>query len=159
MRLNLSPTPNNAPPGGLHHQLPSPNNNTMPSGGETSNSNLPPASPNNNHNYLKRREMSVDNLAASYDLAYMEGVEAGAKTGGGGEGVGGMRRSTSWYDGFFGCLKPMWTFMGKTGKPSVANGSSGEGKAIQFVPFNFQKRVSCRQSIAWKCKLKAMNIP
>ena len=98
----------------------------------------------------------MDNLAASYDLAYMEGVEAGAKTGGGGEGVGGMRRSTSWYDGFFGCLKPMWTFMGKTGKPSVANGSSGEGKAIQFVPFNFQKRISCRLLIGWKCKLNRL---
>ena len=77
---------------------------------------------------MKRRELSVDNLpAAAAALAYM-GEQEGE---GGGTTVAtapdGMRRSTSWYDGFFGCLKPVWTLMGKTGKPSPS-GQSTEGK-------------------------------
>ena len=94
-----------------------------------------PVSPNNNHQggfNLKRRELSVDNLpAAAAALAYMGEQEGGGGGGGGGTTVAtapdGMRRSTSWYDGFFGCLKPVWTLMGKTGKPSPS-GQSTEGK-------------------------------
>ena len=84
-----------------------------------------------NNNLLKRREMSVENLP-TYHMAYMgnsEGVGEGHGTHPVPGVEGGMRRSTSWYDGFFGCLKPVWTLMGKTGKPS-ANGPSSEGTCL-----------------------------
>ena len=39
-----------------------------------------------------------------------------------------MQRTTSWYDGFFGCLKPVWTFMGKNKPSNLQN--ANEGKII-----------------------------
>ena len=84
---------------------------------------------------LKKKELSVDDLTANYDIAYRDGINDQE-----------MRRSTSWYDGFFGCLKPVWTLMGKT-KPSVQ--ATTEGKlhhhAIYYIISCFLERPTRRQ--------------
>jgi hypothetical protein len=71
----------------------------------------------NNGSTVLKKELSAGDLTNNYELTF-RAVPGNGKTT--------MQRSTSWYDGFFGCLKPVWSFMGKN-KPSNLQDPS-EGK-------------------------------
>ena len=76
---------------------------------------------------LKKNQLSTGDLTNTYELSFREGHV----NGGGNGGKGNIPRSTSWYDGVFGCLKPVWNLMGK-GKPSNLQ-HSNEGKKYIYT--------------------------
>ena len=80
----------------------------------------------NNGNLTLKKELSAGDLTNNYELTFREVPGNGKTT---------MQRSTSWYDGFFGCLKPVWSFMGKN-KPSNLQTPS-EGKILFIQIFGY----------------------
>ena len=78
---------------------------------------------NGSNSVLKKKELSTGDLTNNYELTFREvsGTQITKST---------MQRSTSWYDGFFGCLKPVWSFMGKNKPSNLQNPTEGK---IVFV--------------------------
>ena len=93
----------------------------------------------NNGNAVLKKEMSTGDLTNNYELTFREVAGTGITK-------SAMQRSTSWYDGFFGCLKPVWSFMGKNKPSNLQN--PNEGKVLtfekyftmQFIPSIIYKR-------------------
>lgn len=75
---------------------------------------------NNNRDNHHHRQLSVNDLTNTFDVAFRDGVlnsTAASSGNGSGGNNSNLARSSSWYDGFFGCLKPVMTLMGKA-KPA-----------------------------------------
>ena len=79
-----------------------------------------------NGNSVLKKELSAGDLTNNYELTFREVPGNGKAT---------MQRSTSWYDGFFGCLKPVWSFMGKNKPSNLQNPSEGKISFIQQFGF------------------------
>ena len=84
---------------------------------------------NGSSSVLKKKELSTGDLTNNYELTFREvsGTQITKSS---------MQRSTSWYDGFFGCLKPVWSFMGKNKPSNLQN--PAEGKIV--FSYNSLKR-------------------
>ena len=79
----------------------------------------------NNGTTLSKKELSAGDVTNSYGLTF-QGI-----AGGSGMAKTNIPRSTSWYDGFFGCLKPVWSLMGKNKPSNLQNTNEGRIAIIQ----------------------------
>ena len=73
-----------------------------------------------NGSSVMKKELSTGDLTNNYELKVRE------VSGQNGMTKSAMQRSTSWYDGFFGCLKPVWSFMGKNKPSNFQNPNEGK---------------------------------
>ena len=115
IHLSLSPTRMTTPPSAGNNLN---NNGVLNVTASTDLTTLTKLS-NGNNTVLKKKELSTGDLSNNYELTFRE-VSGTQMT------KSNMQRSTSWYDGFFGCLKPVWSFMGKNKPSNLQN--SAEGK-------------------------------
>lgn len=98
-----------------------------------------------NGNSGMKKELSAGDLTNNYELTFREVVGTGiAKST--------MQRSTSWYDGFFGCLKPVWSFMGKNKPSNIQNPSEGK---ILISSYYYGKYCIMHfiKGIGYKCRI------
>ena len=120
IHLSLSPTRMTTPSAGNNLN----NNSVVDVTASTDLTTLTKFSNGNNTTVLKKKELSTGDLSNNYELTFREvsGTQINKSN---------MQRSTSWYDGFFGCLKPVWSFMGKNKPSNLQNPAEGK----KFSPY------------------------
>ena len=93
---------------------------------ETTSTDLSKSNKYSNGNSVMKKELSTGDLTNNYEVTFRE-VSGTAMT------KSTMQRSTSWYDGFFGCLKPVWSFMGKNKPSNLQTPTEGKSKSTNHV--------------------------